>query len=202
MLCAKDLVNEPFLVINADDYYGKEGFKKIHDYMVNEMDPDADPYDMCMGGFILENTLSDNGTVTRGVCEVNPDGTLKDVTETFEIQWKDGVLGAVDGKGNAVTVDPHQHVSMNMWGLPPKFFDELETGFPKFLDNIEEGNLKAEYLLPTIIDQMIKSGRGSVKVLETRDKWFGVTYQADKQTVVDSIRKLIADGVYKEHLYD
>lgn len=202
VLCAKDLVKEPFLVINADDYYGKEGFKKIHDYMVNEMDPDADPYDMCMGGFILENTLSDNGTVTRGVCEVNPDGTLKDVTETFEIQWKDGVLEAVDGKGNPVTVDPHQHVSMNMWGLPPKFFDELESGFPKFLDNIEEGNLKAEYLLPTIIDQMIKSGRGAVKVLETRDKWFGVTYQADKQTVVDSIRKLIADGVYKEHLYD
>ncbi len=202
VLAVKGMVHEPFLVINADDYYGKEGFFKIHDYMVHEMDTESDVYDMCMGGFILENTLSDNGTVTRGVCQVNEDGTLRDVTETFDIEWKDGSLKANDEQGNPVSVNPDQHVSMNMWGLPPRFLEELETGFPEFLDQIPEGNLKAEYLLPRIIDKLIKSGKGKVKVLETRDKWFGVTYQEDKAAVVDSIRRLIEDGVYKEKLYD
>lgn len=202
VLTVKGLVHEPFLVINADDYYGKEGFKRIHDYMVNEMDTEAGVYDMCMGGFILENTLSDNGAVTRGVCQVDESGMLKDVTETFDIGWKDGRLLASDEQGNPVTVDPGQHVSMNMWGLPPGFLDELEKGFPEFLDSVEPGNLKAEYLLPRIIDKLIKSGRGRVKVLETRDKWFGVTYQEDKEAVVASIRRLIDEGVYKEKLYD
>lgn len=202
VLAVKGMVHEPFLVINADDYYGKEGFFKIHDYMVHEMDTESDVYDMCMGGFILENTLSDNGTVTRGVCQVNEDGTLRDVTETFDIEWKDGSLKANDEQGNPVSVKPDQHVSMNMWGLPPRFLEELETGFPEFLDQIPEGNLKAEYLLPRIIDKLIKSGKGKVKVLETRDKWFGVTYQEDKAAVVDSIRRLIEEGVYKEKLYD
>lgn len=202
VLAVKGMVHEPFLVINADDYYGKEGFSKIHDYMVQEMDTESDTYDMCMGGFILENTLSENGTVTRGVCQVNEDGTLRDVTETFDIEWKDGSLKANDEQGNPVFVKPDQHVSMNMWGLPPRFLEELETGFPEFLDQIPEGNLKAEYLLPRIIDKLIKSGKGKVKVLETRDKWFGVTYQEDKAAVVDSIRRLIAEGVYKEKLYD
>lgn len=202
VLAVKGMVHEPFLVINADDYYGKEGFFKIHDYMVHEMDTESDVYDMCMGGFILENTLSDNGTVTRGVCQVNEDGTLRDVTETFDIEWKDGSLKANGEQGNPVSVNPDQHVSMNMWGLPPRFLEELETGFPEFLDQIPEGNLKAEYLLPRIIDKLIKSGKGKVKVLETRDKWFGVTYQEDKAAVVDSIRRLIEEGVYKEKLYD
>lgn len=202
VLAVKGMVHEPFLVINADDYYGKEGFFKIHDYMVHEMDTESDVYDMCMGGFILENTLSDNGTVTRGVCQVNEDGTLRDVTETFDIEWKDGSLKANDEQGNPVSVNPDQHVSMNMWGLPPRFLEELETGFPEFLDQIPEGNLKAEYLLPRIIDKLIKSDKGKVKVLETRDKWFGVTYQEDKAAVVDSIRRLIEEGVYKEKLYD
>lgn len=202
VLTIRGLVHEPFLVINADDYYGKEGFKKIHDYMVNEMDTESDVYDMCMGGFILENTLSENGAVTRGVCLVNPDGTLKDVTETYDIEWKGNGLYAGDEQGNPVLVDPQQHVSMNMWGLPPAFLDELERGFPEFLDSLKEGDVKSEYLLPKIIDKLIKTGRARVKVLETRDKWFGVTYKEDKESVVASIRRLIAEGVYKERLYD
>lgn len=202
VLMVKELVKEPFLVINADDYYGKEGFRKIHDYMVNEMDVDADVYDMCMGGFILSNTLSENGAVTRGVCQLNEDGSLKEVTETYDIEMKGSGLFAADEAGNPVLVSPDQHVSMNMWGLPPKFLDELERGFPEFLDGIKEGDIKAEYLLPKIIDKLIKEGRARVKVLETRDKWFGVTYKEDKEAVVASIRKLIADGVYKENLYD
>lgn len=202
VLSVKGLVHEPFLVINADDYYGKEGFRKIHDYMVNEMDPEADVYDMCMGGFILANTLSENGAVTRGVCQVNDDGTLKTVVETYDIEQKTDGLAAADVQGNPVVVRADQHVSMNMWGLPPSFIREMEAGFPAFLDQIKDGDLKAEYLLPTIIDNLIKAKKGRVRVLETRDKWFGVTYKEDKEVVVAAIRKLIADGVYKENLYD
>lgn len=202
VLMVKDLVKEPFMVINADDYYGKEGFRKLHDYMVQDMDTQSDVYEICMGGFILANTLSENGTVTRGVCQMNPDGTLKSVEETYGIQVKDGRLEASDVDGSPVQVSLDQHVSMNMWGLPPRFLDELEKDFPRFLDNIREGDLKAEYLLPTIIGNLVRAGRARVRVLETRDKWFGVTYREDKEAVVAAIRRLIADGVYKERLYD
>mgnify|MGYP001183444591 CR=1 FL=1 len=202
VLTVKDLVHEPFLVINADDYYGREGFFKIHDYMVNEMDVDGDPYEMCMAGFILENTLSDNGTVARGVCEVNADGTLKAVTETYDIERKGNGIFGNDVNGNPVLVDAGQYVSMNMWGLSPKFLDALEAGFTKFLDGVGDNGVKAEYLLPAVIDSEIKSGHAAVRVLETKDKWFGVTYKEDKEIVVNSIRSLIAAGVYKEKLYD
>ncbi|MBT9780065.1 nucleotidyltransferase [Clostridium sp. MCC353] len=196
VLCVKGVVKEPFLVINADDYYGKEGFKKIHQYLSQEMDVDSEIYDICMGGFILSNTLSENGGVTRGVCVLNEDGSLKDVTETYNIEMKGNGLFATDVDGNPVLISPNQHVSMNMWGLPPKFLDELEDGFKEFLDNQKEGDLKSEYLLPSIIDGMVKSGRAKVAVLETLDKWFGVTYKEDKEAVVNAIKKLIADGVY------
>lgn len=196
VLCVKGVVKDPFLVINADDYYGKEGFKKIHQYLSEEMDEDSDIYDICMGGFILSNTLSENGGVTRGVCVLNEDDTLKDVTETYNIEMKGNGLFATDVDGNPVAISPKQHVSMNMWGLPPKFLDELEDGFKEFLDNQKEGDLKSEYLLPSIIDGMVKSGRAKVAVLETLDKWFGVTYKEDKEAVVNAIKKLIADGVY------
>lgn len=201
VLSVKGLVNEPFLVINADDYYGKEGFRKIHDYMVNTMDENSPVYEMCMAGFVLANTLSENGSVTRGVCVVNTDKTLKQVTETFDIQRTADGLAARDAQGEQVQVNADQLVSMNMWGLPPAFLDELERGFPAFLDGIPEGNLKAEYLLPQIIDRLVKSGKARVKVLDTHDKWFGVTYQEDKAAVVASIRKLVDDGVYPEKLF-
>ena len=118
VLSIRGLVNGPFLVINADDYYGKEGFKKIHDYMTKEMKDSDGVYDMCMGGFILKNTLSDHGSVTRGVCTLREDGSLKDVTETYEIRMEQGTLLAQDESGNPVSVSPEQHVSMNMFGLP------------------------------------------------------------------------------------
>ena len=202
VLSTKGLITGPFLVINADDYYGKEGFRKIHDYMVNEVDENGEVYDMCMGGFILRNTLSDNGTVTRGVCQLNGDGTLKNVTETYEIRMReDGTMEAQNEQGEPVQVQPDQHVSMNMWGLPAAFLDELEKGFPQFLSELKEGDIKSEYLLPKIIDKLVENGRAKVTVLETRDKWFGVTYKEDKETVVAAIRKLIADGVYPEKLF-
>lgn len=201
ILSIRNIAKEPFLVINADDYYGKEAFRKIHAYMVEEMDEDALVYDICMGGFILSNTLSDNGGVTRGVCEVGEDDVLRRVTETYNITKNSQGISATDKEGNPVTVYEEQHVSMNMWGLTPGFIKELEKGFPVFLSSLKEGDIKTEYLLPTIIDQMIRDEKARVKVLETRDKWFGVTYREDKDTVVESIRQLIRDGVYPERLF-
>lgn len=201
VLAARNLIHEPFLVINADDYYGKEGFKKIHEYMVNEMKEDGDEFDMCMAGFILANTLSENGGVTRGVCTVDENGFLSKVTETYNIYRDGDGMHASDNDGNSVSVDAGQHVSMNMFGLPASFVNVLEEGFPEFLGNVKEGDLKAEYLLPSIIDRCIREGRGRVRVLETKDKWFGVTYKEDKPAVVQSIRKLIDDGLYPEKLF-
>jgi hypothetical protein len=202
VLVAKGLVDGPFLVINADDYYGREGFKKIHDYMVNDMDTKAGVYDLCMGGFVLSNTLSDNGTVTRGVCQVDDSHILKTVNETYNIRMTEDGLQATDEQGNPVRISPDQPVSMNMWGIPASFLDELEKGFPRFLDSLKEGDVKSEYLLPRIIDDLVQSGRARVTVLDTPDKWFGVTYKEDKQAVVDAVRKMIDAGVYKEKLYD
>ena len=200
VLCCKGVVNEPFAVINADDYYGKEGFKKVHDYLVSDHNTDV-KYDMCMAGFILKNTLSENGTVTRGVCVVNEDKYLTKVVETGGLQLN--AEGAMDWEDNGLdmVITPEQHVSMNMWGFPPEFLNELESGFVDFLSDISGDELKKEYFLPGVVDRLIQSGEGTVKVLETKDKWFGVTYKEDKEGVVASIKKLIADGVYPANLW-
>ena len=201
VLCVKDLVKEPCIVINADDYYGKEAFVRLYQYMTTEMDVEAPVYDICMAGFILSNTLSDNGGVTRGVCSVDADGYLQRVTETYEIQRKDGVLTACNEEKQPVSVDAGQHVSMIMWGLPPRFLEMLEGGFADFLDHLGKDAMKSEYLLPKIIDKLLAEQKARVKVLETGDRWFGVTYKEDKPVVVASIQKLIEQGVYKEKLF-
>ena len=201
VLSVNGMVDGPFLVINADDYYGREGFRRIHDYMAEHMDSQSELYDICMGGFVLSNTLSDNGTVTRGVCQVDEEGYLTNVTETYNIQMKEDGLHATDESGAPVTISPSQPVSMNMWGLPASFVQELEKGFPVFLDNLKEGDIKSEYLLPKIIDNLVQNKKARVTVLDTPDKWFGVTYREDKQAVADAIRGLIQSGVYKEKLF-
>lgn len=201
VLSVKGMVDGPFLVINADDYYGREGFRRIHDYMAEHMDSQSEIYDICMGGFVLSNTLSDNGTVTRGVCQVDGDGFLTNVTETYNIQMKEDGLHATDESGAPVTMSPSQPVSMNMWGLPASFIQELEKGFPVFLDSLKEGDIKSEYLLPKIIDNLVQNKKARVTVLDTPDKWFGVTYREDKQAVTDAIRGLIESGVYEEKLF-
>ena len=201
VLSVKGMVDGPFLVINADDYYGQEGFRRIHDYMAEHMDSQSEIYDICMGGFVLSNTLSDNGTVTRGVCQVDEEGYLTNVTETYNIQMKEDGLHATDESGAPVTISPFQPVSMNMWGLPASFVQELEKGFPVFLDNLKEGDIKSEYLLPKIIDNLVQNKKARVTVLDTPDKWFGVTYREDKQAVTDAIRGLIESGVYEEKLF-
>ena len=141
VLSAKGLIDGPFMVINADDYYGKEGFRKIHDYMVNEMQEEGSQYDLCMGGFMLENTLSENGGVSRGVCTVDEKGNLQAVRETYDIRLVDGKLTAADVAGNPVAVESGCHASMNMWGLPASFMRVLEEEFPVFLSGLKEGDV-------------------------------------------------------------
>ena len=200
ILSCKDLVNEPFAVINADDYYGKEAFVKVHDYLVEEH-PASDKLDFCMAGFLLENTLSENGGVTRGICSVNEQGHLTKVTETKNIV-KTAEGAAVQAEDGGLTaVQAHCPVSMNMWGFTSEIFGILEKGFAEFLGALKD-QTKGEYLIPTVVDQLIQTGVCNVTVLESRDKWFGVTYKEDKPLVVRSFRELIDAGVYKERLFD
>lgn len=208
ILSCRGIVNEPFAVINADDYYGKEAFVKVHNYLVNLPESRTDIAHYCMAGFILKNTLSENGGVTRGVCKVDEDFNLVDVVETHNIvktlEDNDEVGAAILGGSEGALleyIDENSYVSMNLWGLTPDFFDTLEAGFVEFLSDLKQGDIKTEYLLPTIIDGMIKSGKAQVKLLETKDQWFGVTYKEDKLVVVEAFRKLIASGVYRKNLF-
>ena len=201
VLAAKKAVQEPFLVINADDYYGKEAFGKIHDYLVEEKEA-GEKMDICMAGFILENTLSDNGGVTRGVCALNPDRKLVGITETYNIQKTEEGPAAVDEEtGEKNYLDAQTLVSMNMWGFQPEFMEVLEKGFAEFLAGVQPGDIKKEYLLPGVVDQMIKEGKAEVSVLKTHDTWFGVTYQEDKEIVMKSFKELEEKGVYTNPLF-
>ena len=199
VLAAESVLSEPFMVINADDYYGKEAYVKVHDYLVQEQ-PDDGILHICMAGFRLGNTLSDNGSVTRGVCHIE-NGALTGVTETHDIyKTSDGAESRPEG-GEVVTLNVKDLVSMNMWGLTPAFMDTLKKGFVEFLQGVKEGEIKKEYLLPEMIDQLIKAGKAKVDVLETKDTWFGVTYQEDKASVTEAFKKLVEEGVYPSNLY-
>ena len=199
VLACKGIVTTPFAVINADDYYGKEAFVKVHDFLVQPDIAKEKTYLGCMAGFILGNTLSDNGAVTRGICKVE-NGLLLDVEETSGIEEKDGKV-ICEKDGGIAEVDPASYASMNMWGLTPDFIDELEKRFVKFLQDLKpEEQMKKEYLVPIIIQGLLADDEIAIRVLETNDKWFGVTYKEDKQTVVDALAALHAKGVYPEHL--
>lgn len=197
VLCCKEAVNEPFLVINADDYYGQEAYIKAFNELTA---PRASSIDISMVGFVLENTLSENGTVTRGVCKMDAEGMLTEVEETYEIRRQGDIAEAVRA-GEKIQIPLNSPVSMNMWGLYPDFFEILETGFAQFLDEWYDGSRKEEYLLPIIIGELLKEEAIRVKVLHSHDQWFGVTYKEDKELVVNSLRKLIAEGLYPEKLY-
>lgn len=197
ILCCKDLVDSPFLVINADDYYGKEAYVKSFEYLTR---PVKNLNEICMVGFVLKNTLSDNGTVTRGICKVDDYDMLIEIRETKNIaKTENGV--AIQTKDGDISLDRWSPVSMNMWGIYPGFFKILESGFDQFLENLPEGDLKAEYLLPTIIGNLLNENKLNVRVLQSTDKWFGVTYKADKEKVVEEIQRLIHNGVYSEILF-
>lgn len=195
ILCCKGIVKEPFLVINADDYYGKEAYQEAYRYLTEEKEGCG--LHACMVGFVLKNTLSENGGVTRGVCKVDGNRMLADIEETHNIvKTCDGA--EVQDEDGSRKIDIESEVSMNMWGLTPEFLDILETGFEQFLEKLEDNNQKKEYLLPTIIGGLLKEGRIQVKVLQSTDRWFGVTYKEDKEDVVKEIKKLIESGSYSK----
>lgn len=196
VLAARDLIDSPFAVINADDYYGKEAYKLVYNYLKN----DCKEGHVSMVSFILKNTLSDNGTVTRGIVKTAADGSLTGIEETKEIiKGADGVItGQYGGK---VTLDADDLVSMNLWGFLPDFINELKSGFKTFLSQIKEGDIKAEYLLPDIVDKMLKEGRTTVDVLTSHDTWFGLTYAEDKPTVINQLAEYKEKGLYPDPLY-
>ena len=194
ILCCKEVVHEPFLVINADDYYGKEAYTEAYQYLTQERTV-TDVMEISMVSFVLGNTLSENGGVTRGICQVDENGMLTDVVETKNIV-KTAEGAAIRTEAGDVPVDIESPVSMNMWGLNPEFFDILEEGFANFLEQISEDYLKGEYLLPTIVGGLLQDKQIQVKVLRSRDAWFGVTYREDKDAVVASVRELVDKGMY------
>lgn len=190
VLAARDLITTPFIVINADDYYGKEGFQAVHDYLV-------EGGKSCMAGFVLKNTLSDNGGVTRGICKMDADNNLTEVVETKNI-----VKTADGAEADGIKLDIDSLVSMNMWGLTPEFLNVLERGFAAFFEKDVPANpLKAEYLIPIFIGQLLEKGQVAVKVLKTNDTWYGMTYREDVDAVRESFRKMLAEGVYTEELF-
>lgn len=190
ILAARNLIKEPFLVINADDYYGKEGFKAVHEYLVNGGKS-------CMAGFVLKNTLSDNGGVTRGVCKMDEENNLTEVVETKNI-----VKTTEGAETDGVSIDVNSLVSMNMWGLTPDFLNTLEAGFKEFFEKeVSKDPLKAEYLLPVFIGELMNEGKISVKVLRSNDTWYGMTYHEDVASVKDSFKKMLDSGIYKTDLF-
>jgi len=202
VLCAARQIDGPFAVINADDYYGKTAFRIIYDFLEALPEEPEDPAQFAMAGFIVKNTLSDNGEVTRGVCIQDMTGKLVEIHETHEIaRREDGrVLGRFEGK--EVEIDPDGLVSMNMWGFSPVMLKALEAGFTDFLKDAMKNNpLKSEYLLPMVVDSLLKEGKAQVKVLPTPDAWFGITFLEDKDYVAAQFGRMVKEGIYPSPLF-
>jgi len=194
VLCAKEAIDgAPFAVLNADDYYGADAFRVIYEYLCT-----AQKGQYCMVGYRLGNTVTDHGSVARGVCTVNEDGLLTDVVERTRIEKRrDGIAFTEDGEVYYPLTEDTV-VSMNMWGLTPDFLDALEEGFPAFLRTVPQNPLKAEYLLPRSVAAQLHSGKATVRVLHSEDRWYGVTYAADKPIVVQALKELAAQGKYPQ----
>lgn len=198
LLACREVLHEPFAVINADDYYGKEAFFRLHDYLVKSA---GKPMSMCMAGFVLRNTLSENGGVTRGVCQVNKEGFLEHVTETRNlIPWQ-GEAGVKAADGSVSPMSADRIVSMNMWGMGPEVLPALEEGFLRFFRENATDLEKAEFLIPVFVDGLLKENRATVKMLPTADRWFGVTYKEDKPAVCQAFQKLYAENAYGSVLF-
>ena len=200
VLMAKDVIKEPFCVINCDDFYNRDAFMVIGQFLSSLPQGATNTY--AMVGFRVGNTLSENGTVARGICSTNEAGHLTTVVERTEIMRVDGPVCYKDEQGAWVPVDDNTPVSMNMWGLTPDYFEHSEAYFKEFLaDPKNMENLKAEFFIPLMVNKLINEGTSTVKVLDTTSKWFGVTYAADREDTVKRIQKLIDEGVYPAKLF-
>ena len=197
VLMGKPVINEPFAVINADDFYGRDSFEVLAKEL-KQMDGDKNEY--CMVGYRVGNTLSDSGSVARGICETNKEGYLTTVVERTAIERIDGKVQFKDENGKMVAIDDNTPVSMNMWGFTPDYFGHSEDYFIGFLKN-DIDNPKAEFFIPIVVNELIQKEIAKVKVLDTVSKWFGVTYADDRQGVVDKIQALIDAGEYPEKLF-
>lgn len=200
VLSCRDSVKGPFAVINADDYYGPSAFQSMYDFL--EKADDKEYYDYCMIGYLLENTLTENGHVARGVCEASEDGYLMGITERTKIMWRDGKIQFTENEEDWHTVPAGTTVSMNFWGFTQSMMKEMEARFPAFLEQaIKENPLKAEFYLPLAVDQLLKEKKAKVKILKSTDRWHGVTYKEDKQSVVDALQAMKDKGIYPEKLW-
>ena len=200
-LAARNVVDGPFAVINADDYYGPEAFREIYGYL--SAHADGDVYEYVMVGYLLKNTVTENGTVARGVCEETADNFLTRVTERTKIEKGEPPRYTEDDGQTWTELSGDTIVSMNMWGFTRSFLDEAWARFPAFLDKaLAENPAKAEYFLPTVVSQLIDEGKARVKVLRSEDKWYGVTYREDKPTVVSAIAEKTASGLYPDRLWE
>ncbi len=202
VLCAKEAIGEaPFAVINSDDYYGKSAYQVIYDYLCRA--EDGAKYDFCMVGYQLGNTVTDNGSVARGICSTDDNGYLTEIMERTKIEKYDGGIHFTEDDGATWTnVAADVNVSMNMWGFTPAFLKEIEARFPRFLSvEVAKNPAKAEFFLPMTVRELIQENQASVKVLESADKWYGVTYAADKPMVVEALKNLADEGKYPDGLW-
>ena len=201
VLAARRLTDGPIAVINADDYYGPGAFQSIYQFL--EAACDSDKYDFCMAGYNIENTLTENGYVSRGVCQTSEEGLLKEITERTKIQWQGDKIVYTEDEGATWQELPRGTVvSMNFWGFTQSMMKEMEERFPAFLDNaLKENPMKGEYFLPGVVDQLIKEGKARVKVLRSQDRWYGVTYKEDKDSVVSALQSMKDKGEYPDVLW-
>jgi len=197
VMMGKSVIKEPFAVINADDFYGRDGFSVLGQYL---MGLNGKENDYCMVGYRVGNTLSESGSVSRGVCETNTDGFLTGVVERTAIERIDGEIQFVDENGKKIVLEENTPVSMNMWGFTPDYFKHSDEVFVDFLRK-NEGNLKVEFFIPFVVNHLITKGTSTVRVLDTTSKWFGITYATDRQGVVDKIQALIDAGEYPAKLF-
>ena len=202
VLCAMDEVDGPFAVINAEDYYGRHAFQVIYDYLTTHEDDEK--YRYTMVGYRLKNTVTDNGHVSRGVCELDPEKHLVAINERTRIEKRDGGIAYSEDDGKTwISLDPDTLVSMNMWGFTQSMMEEIRRGFPGFLEKgLSENPMKCEYYLPSVVSGLLAEDRASVTVLESEDKWYGVTYKEDKPVVVEAIQSLKDAGIYPQDLWE
>jgi len=201
VLSCRGKIDGPFCVINADDYYGPGAFHSMYDFL--EHAEDGEYYNYAMVGYRLENTLTEHGHVARGVCEITEDGYLAGVKERQKIMWRDGKIQYTENDVDWITVPEGTTVSMNFWGFTPSFIEEIKKRFPAFLDKtLKENPLKGEYLLPHTVDQLLKENKARVKVLPSFDRWVGVTYKEDRESVMNALQSMKDKGLYPEKLWD
>ena len=201
VLAAKPFINGPFAVINADDYYGPQAFKVMYDYLSTH--EDGEVYDYCMVSYLLKNTVSEHGKVSCGFCQANPDGTLHSVIERTRIETYEGGIHYTEDEGATwVDLPGETQVSMNLWGFGKSFLEEADRRFAGWLtEHLAKDPLKCEYFLPLVVTELLEEGKATVKVLNSTDQWYGVTYREDKPVVVAGIAQKTAEGLYPENLW-